>query len=83
VVRQHWTMENSLHWVLAVTRQEDWARQRKDHGPENLALLRKLSLNVARLESSKGSIKGKRQRAGWNNDYLTKLLMQFALPQMR
>jgi predicted transposase YbfD/YdcC len=83
VVRQHWTIENSLHWVLDVTMQEDWARQRKDHGPENLALLRKLSLNVARLESSKGSMKGKRQRAGWNNDYLTKLLMQFALPQMR
>jgi predicted transposase YbfD/YdcC len=83
VVRQHWTIENSLHWVLDVTMQEDRARQRKDHGPENLALLRKLSLNVARLESSKGSMKGKRQRAGWNNDYLTKLLMQFALPQMR
>ena len=83
VVRQHWTIENSLHWVLDVTMQEDWARQRKDHGPENLALLRKLSLNVARLESSKGSMKGKRKRAGWNNDYLTKLLLQFALPQMR
>jgi predicted transposase YbfD/YdcC len=83
VVRQHWTIENSLHWVLDVTMQEDWARQRKDHGPENLALLRKLSLNVARLESSKGSMKSKRKRAGWNNDYLTNLLMQFALPQMR
>src|SRR3982751_5026121 len=67
VVRQHWTIENSLHWVLDVTMQEDWARQRKDHGPENLALLRKLSLNVARLEPSKGSRKGKRKRAGWNN----------------
>jgi predicted transposase YbfD/YdcC len=83
VVRQHWTVENSLHWVLDVTMQEDWARQRKDHGPENLALLRKLSLKVARLEPSKGSMKGKRKRTGWNNDYLTKLLMQFALPQMR
>ena len=83
VVRQHWTIENSLHWVLDVTMHEDWARQRKDHGPENLALLRKLSLNVARLEPSKGSMKGKRKRAGWNNDYLTKMLMQFALPQMR
>lgn len=83
VVRQHWGIENSLHWVLDVTMREDQARQRKDHGPENLALLRKLSLNVARLELSKGSMKGKRKRAGWNNDYLTKLLMQFALPQMR
>jgi predicted transposase YbfD/YdcC len=83
VVRQHWSIENSLHWVLDVTMNEDRARPRKDHSPENLALLRKLSLNVARLEPSKGSMKGKRKRAGWNNDYLTKLMMQFALPQMR
>ncbi len=83
VARQHWGIENQLHWVLDVTMNEDRARQRKDHGPENVALLRRLALNVARLEPSKGSIKGKRKRAGWNNDYLTHLLTQFASPQMR
>ena len=83
MVRQHWGIENSLHWVLDVTMHEDRARQRKDHGPANLALLRKLSLNVARLEASKGSMKAKRKRAGWNHDYRIKLLMHFTLPQMR
>jgi predicted transposase YbfD/YdcC len=83
VVRQHWGIENSLHWVLDVTMNEDQARHRKDHGPENLALLRRLALNVARLEPSKGSLKGKRKRAGWDNVYLTQLLRQFASPQMR
>jgi predicted transposase YbfD/YdcC len=83
VVRQHWGIENSLHWVLDVTMNEDQARHRKDHGPENLALLRRLALNVARLEPSKGSLKGKRKRAGWDNAYLTQLLCQFASPQMQ
>ena len=83
VARQHWGIENSLHWVLDVTMNEDQARWRKDHGPENLALLRRWALNVARLEPSKGSMKGKRKRAGWNNDYLTQLLAQFASPHMR
>lgn len=83
VVRQHWGIENQLHWVLDVTMNEDHARHRKDHGPENVALLRRLALNVMRLEPSPGSIKGKRKRAGWDNAYLTQLLTQFALPQMR
>jgi len=82
-VRQHWGIENQLHWVLDVTMNEDQARQRKDHGPENLALLRRLALNVARLEPSKGSMKGKRKRAGWDNAYLTRLLAQFASPHMQ
>jgi predicted transposase YbfD/YdcC len=83
VARQHWGIENSLHWVLDVTMNEDQARQRKEHGPENMALLRRLALNVARLEPSKGSMKGKRKRAGWDNVYLTQLLTQFASFQMR
>jgi predicted transposase YbfD/YdcC len=83
VVRQHWGIENSLHWVLDVTMNEDGARVRKDHGPANGALLRRMALNLIRLEKSKGSLKGKRKRAGWNHDYLTKLLTLFALPQMR
>jgi predicted transposase YbfD/YdcC len=44
VVRQHWGLENGLPWVLEVTMNEDQARHRKDHGPENLALLRRLAL---------------------------------------
>jgi hypothetical protein len=56
-------IENGLHWVLDVTMNEDRARNRKDRGPENLALLRRLALNLAKLDPSKGSIKGKLKRA--------------------
>ncbi|SEM05811.1 ISAs1 family transposase, partial [Halomonas daqiaonensis] len=78
VTREHWGIENRLHWVLDVTMQEDQSRHRRDHGPENLALLRRLAFNVAKLEPSKGSMKGKRKQAGWNDDYLLSLIRQFA-----
>lgn len=83
IVRAHWGIENSLHWVLDVTMNEDQMRNRKDHGPENLALLRRLALNLAKIEPSKGSMKGKLKRAGWDDQFLATLLTQFASPQMR
>ena len=64
VVRSHWGIENQLHWVLDVIMDEDQARNRKDHGPQNLALLRKLALNLAKLEPSKGSMRRKLKRDG-------------------
>jgi predicted transposase YbfD/YdcC len=83
IVRQHWGIENGLHWVLDVTMNEDQATNRRDNGPQNLALLRRLALNLAELEPSKGSIKGKLKRAGWDNAFILQLLAQFASPQMR
>jgi predicted transposase YbfD/YdcC len=87
VVRMHWDIENGLHWVLDVVLDvvlnEDGARNRKDHGPENLALLRRLALNLAKLEPSQGSMRGKLKRAGWDDAFLARLLAQFAHPQMR
>lgn len=74
VARTHWTIENQLHWVLDVVFQEDAARSRKDNAPQNLALLRKLALNILRAHPDKGSIKGKIKRAGWNDDFLLSLL---------
>jgi hypothetical protein len=62
---------------------EDQSRNRKDHAAENLALLRRLALNLARLQPTKGSMKGKIKRAGWDNAFLLELLAQFANPQMR
>jgi predicted transposase YbfD/YdcC len=78
IVRAHWGIENGLHWVLDVTMNEDQMRNRKDHGPENLALLRRLALNLAKLEPAKDAIRGKLKRAGWDNRYLASLLAQFA-----
>ena len=62
-VRTHWAIENCLHWVLDVTMNEDRQRNRKEHGPENLAMLRRLALNIARREPTKDAMRGKLKRA--------------------
>ena len=83
IVRAHWGIENGLHWVLDVTMNEDQMRNRKDNGPENLALLRRLALNLAALEPSKDSMRGKLKRAGWDDHFLAQMLAQFAPHQVR
>jgi predicted transposase YbfD/YdcC len=74
IVREHWSIETSLHWVLDVVLDEDRQRTRKDHGPDNLALLRRFALNVLRQDKSKGSLTGKMKRAGWDDAFLLSLL---------
>ena len=76
VVRSHWGVENALHWVLDVVINEDQARNRLDNGPQNLAVLRHIALNLLRRETSKGSLRGKLKRAGWRDDFLAKLIAQ-------
>jgi predicted transposase YbfD/YdcC len=74
-LRQHWGIENSVHWVLDVTFNEDACRVRKDNGPQNLAVLRHIALNLLRAEkTNQRGIKARKKRAGWDNDYLTQLL---------
>ncbi len=74
-VRGHWGIENSLHWVLDIAFREDECRIRKDHAPANFATLRHMALNLLRKENSKRrSIKTKRLRAGWDMNYLGKIL---------
>lgn len=75
-VRAHWGIENQLHWVLDVVFGEDGHSYARDHGPENMAVMRQLALNLVRRDTSKGSLKGKRKRAGWDEDYLAHLLIQ-------
>ena len=76
VVRAHWGVENSLHWVLDVVMNEDQARNRLDNGPENLAVLRHMALNLVSKDKSKSSKRRKFLRAGWNNDFLATLMTQ-------
>ena len=77
-IRSHWGIENSLHWVMDVTFHEDYARNRKDHSAANMATMRHFALNlIKRDKDTKGSIKGKRKRAGWSDDYLLKLIGLF------
>ena len=74
IIRDHWGIENRLHWVLDVVLNEDRARNRKDHGPENLAILRKLALNLLRAHPDKASIRRKIKRAGWDDTFLISIL---------
>jgi len=74
IIRLHWGIENSLHWVLDVTFKEDANREKTGHGPNNMGLLRRLIVSLLKQEESKGSLKSKRMRAGWNNDFLVKIL---------
>jgi len=76
IVRAHWTIENGQHWVLDVVMDEDRARSRKDNAAENLAILRRLALNLLRTDPDKSSLRGKIKKAGWHDQYLLNLLAQ-------
>ena len=75
IAREHWGIENGLHWTLDVVLDEDLARNRKDYGPQNLAVLRRMALNVARVHpDTKTSLNLKLLRAGWDDSFLFDLI---------
>lgn len=75
-VRSHWAIENSLHWVLDVAMNQDKTRIRTGHAPENLAILHHVALNLLKQErTAKLGIKNKRLAAGWEHDYLLRVIM--------
>jgi predicted transposase YbfD/YdcC len=74
-VRGHWGIENTLHWTLDVQFHEDHSRVRKGHGDENFSRLRRIALNMLQQETTeKCGIRAKRLKAGWDHDYLLKIL---------
>ena len=77
VARSHWGVENQLHWRLDVVLNEDQDRTRMGNGPHNLAVLRHMALNIMQKDTSKGSLRGKFMRAGWDDRYMTQLLAKF------
>ena len=74
VTRSHWAIENSLHWVLDTAFAEDHSRSRKDNAPQNLAVLRRLALNVARLHPDKTPMRRKLLKAGWDEAFFFDLM---------
>lgn len=76
VVRSHWSIENQLHWVLDVILGEDANRTRKDEAPQNLAILRKMALNILRAHPDKISLRRKINAAAWDDAFLLHLLGQ-------
>jgi predicted transposase YbfD/YdcC len=75
VTRTHWSIENSMNWVLDVAFREDDSRVRTDYGPENLGILRRIALNLLKQEMTlKVGVKAKRKAAGWDEAYLRRVL---------
>ena len=74
-IRSHWGVENKLHWTLDVAFSEDASRKRNKNAAQNYSILLKIALNLLKNEKSeKQGVAGKRLKAGWNNDYLLKVL---------
>jgi len=77
IIRKHWGIENSLHWVLDMAFDEDYCRKRKNHSAENFAIVRHVALNLLKQEKNpKLSIRRRRLMAGWDSDYLEKIIFQ-------
>ena len=76
--RQHWEVENNLHWMLDVAFNEDACQTKDEYAAENLSTLRRIALNVLKADvTSKRSVRTKRKKAGWSNKYLAQLLKSF------
>ena len=77
IIRSHWSVENHLHWTLDVAFNEDACRIRKDNGPENFSLLRRIALVLLKRDSkSKRGLAAKRRRAGWDLSFLLSVLTE-------
>jgi predicted transposase YbfD/YdcC len=73
-VRAHWGIENRLHWVLDVVFHDDLARLRTGHGPENMAVVKHMAINLLRAAKPITSLKNRRKLAGWDIEYLDQLI---------
>ena len=74
-IRSHWGVENKLHWTLDVAFSEDASRKRNNNAAQNYSILLKIALNLLKNEKTeRQGIAGKRLKAGWNEDYLLKVL---------
>lgn len=73
-IRSHWEVENKVHWVLDVTFKEDDSRIRTGDGAENVAIIRRFALNLARLHPQKNSMRGKLKQAGWSDGFRSALI---------
>jgi len=77
-VRAHWGVENRLHWVMDVVFHDDLARLRTGHGPENMAIVKHMAMNLVQQATPTTSLKNRRKLAGWDPSYLETLIQQTA-----
>lgn len=74
IVRSHWAVENSLHWVMDMIFRDDECRVRTDHAPANFTTLKHIALNLIRKASSKDSLRLRRKVAAWDDQFLASLI---------
>lgn len=74
-IRDHWKIENSLHWILDVAFKEDQSRKREGYAAQNFSVITRIALNLLKTDTTtKQGIRGKRLKAGWDNEYLERVL---------
>jgi predicted transposase YbfD/YdcC len=73
-IRDHWNIENNLHWTLDMVFREDQQRKRANHAAKNFAIVRKIALNLLKKDKGKGSLRNKMLKASWNKVFLLGLL---------
>jgi predicted transposase YbfD/YdcC len=73
-VRAHWGIENRLHWVLDVVFHDDLSRLRSGNGPQNMAIVKHMAINLLRATKPTASLKVRRKKAAWNTTYLKRVL---------
>lgn len=76
VVRSHWSVENSLHWVMDMVFRDDECRVRTDHAPANFAAIKHMAQNLLRNAPGKSSLRSRRKAAGWDDDFLASLVVR-------
>ena len=76
-IKQHWSIENNLHWRLDVTFNEDRCRTKFKNCPENLAIARKIALAILDADSNRIGGFNKKLKAAWNDNYLIQLIDSF------
>ena len=74
IIRSHWAIENSLHWVMDMIFRDDECRVRTDHAPANFCTIKHMAHNLVRLAPGKASLRLKRKTAGWDDDFLASLI---------
>ena len=74
VIRSHWAIENSLHWVMDMVFRDDECRGRTDHAPTNFTTIKHMACNLLRRPSGKDSLRVRRKVAGWDDEFLASLV---------
>ena len=74
-IRDHWSVENGLHWVMDMTFRDDECRVRTDNAPANFAVIRHIAHNLIRRAPGKPSLRQRRKAAGWDDDFLVQILV--------